>query len=141
MKSVTLIIIAVILCFGITNAQITPSTSKAILTESDRTAIEQRVSRHTTFTIDKTELVSQLRHNGNAQLQLQIDENLYWTIDLEVNDMRALGFRQEYTTDEGTFQCEIFILNTFRGRTSNNQVVRFTIDEDNFFGVIFNDKS
>jgi hypothetical protein len=64
-----------------------------------------------------------------------------WTIDLEFNDMRAPNFKQTYTTDNGILESkELFRLNTFKGRTSDNRIARFTIDNNIFFGVILGDR-
>ena len=126
------------LCIGTANAQITSSTQRALLTDSDRAIVEQRVSRHTAFTIDKKELTDYFRRRGGeGQFRLQIDESLDWTINLKLNDLRTPDFRITYTTAEGEFECEEpFVVNTFHGRTSTGLPVAFTIDENTFFGVI-----
>lgn len=86
-------------------------------------------------------MTERLYSNGGAgQFRLSIDENLDWTIELHLNDMRSSECRSTYTTDEGTFDSkEPFVVNTFRGKTSDGQIVRFTIDENTFFGVILGD--
>jgi len=133
------LIIATILNVGVVKSQISINAEAASLSNPDRALIEQRVSRHSAFTVDKKEIAARLNDNGGfGQIRLRINENKDWIIDLEVNDLRAPSFKQEYVTEKGTFVYDQFILNTFRGRTSNNQVVRFTIDDNNFFGVIFN---
>ena len=134
------IVIVTVLSLETINAQVIPSIRKASLTENDQTILDQHISKYATFTIDKKDLIDNLYGNGGTgQFRLRIDEQLDWTIDLEFNDMRAPDFRQEYVSYEGTFEYKEFSLNTFKGRTSNNQIARFTIDEDNFFGVIIND--
>ena len=63
-----------------------------------------------------------------------------WTIDIELNDMRAPDYKATYTTDRGIFEVEEpLILNTFKGRTSDGKIARFTIDENTFSGVILGD--
>jgi len=134
------IIIAAFLCFGNVYAQLIPSIQRTSLSENDKTILDQSVSKYTTFTIDKEELVKNLYKNGKGQYRLRINEELDWTLNLEFNDMRSLDFKQTYTTVEGEFEFnEPFLVNTFKGETSNGQVARFTIDDDNFFGVIFGD--
>ena len=57
---------------------------------------------------------------------------------MELNDLRAPDYKSFYTTEEGTFEStEQFVVNTFKGETSTGQHVRFTIDENIFFGIIF----
>ena len=126
------------LCIGTTNAQLTSSTQRASLTDRDRAIVDQRVSKHTAFTIDKKELTNYLRsRGGEGQFRLRIDENLDWTINLELNDLRTPDFKITYTTAEGEFECkEPFVVNTYRGTTSTGLPVAFTIDENTFFGVI-----
>ena len=134
-----LIISAILGVFlGIANAQITPATQKVSLSGNDKAILDQHISKHTAFMIDEKELTNYLHSKGGiGQFRLQIDENLDWTIDLELNDLRAPGYRAEYTTDEGTFECKKpFVVNTFKGQTSTGLPVAFTIDEHTFSGVI-----
>ena len=68
------------LSIGTANAQLTSSTQRASLAYSDRTIVDQRVSRYTAFTIDKGELTDYLRsRGGEGQFRLRIDETLDWT--------------------------------------------------------------
>jgi len=136
-----ILIITTVLGTGTLKSQVTPVVRSVSLNEIDRALIDQRLSKYSAFTIDKKELVNQLyAYEGTSQFQLRINENLTWTIDLELNDMRAPNYIATYTTDEGTFESkELFVVNTFKGTTSNGQVARFTIDENTFFGVIFGD--
>ena len=137
-KVIFLAIFVAILCIGMANGQVTPSTQRASLTENDRAILDQHISKYTAFTIDKKELADNLYGSGGkGQVRLMVDENLDWTIDLELNDMRAPDYRSTYTTDEGTFEStDTYAVNTFKGKTSDGQIARFTIDENTFFGVI-----
>ena len=134
-------IIVAVLSMGIANAQFTPATQRTSLTVSDKAILDLRISKYTAFTIDNKELADRLSGNGGAgQFRLHIDENLDWTINLELNDLRAPNYLATYTSDKGTFDVkEPFVVNTYKGKTSDGQVVRFTIDENTFFGVILGD--
>ncbi len=140
-KVVFTAIIAVVLCMGSANAQFTPSTKRTLLTGNERAILDKRISKYTAFTINKKELADKIYGSGGAgQFRLRVDENLDWTIDLELNDMRTSDYRATYTTDEGTFDVkEPFVVNTFKGKTSDGKIARFTIDENTFFGVILGD--
>jgi len=130
-------IIIVFLSVGVAYTQITPSIQKISLTGSDKTILDQRISKYSAFTIDNKELVNNLNSNGGGQFRLRIDENLDWTIELELNDLRADDYKATYTSDKGTFEIkEHSVVNTFKGKTSDGHVTRFTIDENYFFGVI-----
>ena len=134
-------VILAVLCMGTANAQITPSTQSASLTGTDKAILDQRISKYTAFTIDKKEMTDYLYGSGGVgQIRLKVNEKLDWTIDLELNDMREPDYRSTYTTDEGTFENkEPFVVNTFKGETSDGQIARFTIDENTFLGVILGD--
>ena len=128
-----------ILCMGKINAQIMPTITKVALLEQDKATINQRLSEYTTFTMDRRALMDSLNKYGKYQFQIRVDERQDWTLDLQLNDMRAPDYKQTYISDEGKFEYEPFILNTYKGKTSDNQIARFTIDENNFFGVILNE--
>lgn len=140
-KLVLSTIIVAFLCIGTAISQIVPHIKKVSLVESDKKVLDQRINKYTTFTMDRKELKENLYSNGGkGQFRVKIDENLDWTLDLEFNDMRSPEFKQTYTTDKGEFEWnEPFIVNTFKGKTSDGKIARFTIDENNFFGVIFDD--
>jgi hypothetical protein len=125
---------------GRVNSQVVPSIQKTVLQNSDKDTFNQYLKEYTVFTMNKRELIDSLYKNGRCQFQIHIDERQSWMFDLEFNDMRSPEFRQIYVTDSGTFEHKGFILNTFKGVTSNNQVARFTIDETNFFGIILDSK-
>jgi len=137
-KFILLTFILVFFYIGVLSAQITVSAQRASLMDSDRAVLDQRISRYTAFTIDKQQLTNYLNDRGGAgQFRLRINENMDWTIRLELNDLRTPDFRITYTTDEGEFECkEPFVVNTFHGRTSTGMPVAFTIDKNTFFGVI-----
>ena len=139
-KYIFSVIVIALLCVGKVNSQIASSIQKTTLTTKDNAVLEQHLSEFTAFTMDKREIANTLRINGAGQFRLRIDEQMDWTIDLQLNDMRAPDFRQTYISDEGKFEYESFRVNTFKGTTSDGQIARFTIDENNFFGVIFDDK-
>jgi len=135
------IFIVAILFVGKTNAQIIPAVTRTVLSEQDKSTINQHLNEYITFTIDKKTLVESLYNNGRVQFQIRIDEKRDWLLDLQPNDMRAPDFRQTYITDKGKFEFDVpFVVNTFKGKTSDNRVARFTIDENNFFGVILSDQ-
>jgi len=138
-KTIFSAIIKAVLCMGIANAQFTPSTQRVSFTGKDKTILDQHLGKYTAFSIDKRELTDSLYGNGGSgSFRLRVDDKLDWTIDLELNDLRTSIYRATYTTDKGTFELkEPFVVNTFKGKTSNGQIARFTIDENNFFGVIF----
>jgi len=140
MKTKFILLAIVVVALYVKNgyAQIVPTVKKIEMSERNESVFAQHLNRYTVFAIDKKELVNNLQSDGNAQFRLKIDEKMDWIIDLEVNDMRAPNFRQVFTTKNGEVEHTEFVLNTFRGFTSRGQVVRFTIDENNFFGVILN---
>jgi len=139
LKYIFLAFIAVLYAWN-ANAQIEPRITKVALSEQDRAIVSQHLSEYTAFTIDKKALVDSLYNNGKCKFQLHIDERHNWTINLQFNDMRAPNYKQTYVSDKGTFEREPFRVNTFKGTTSGNQAVRFSIDENNFFGVVFDEK-
>ena len=60
-KVISLAIFVAILCIGMANGQITPSTKKVSLTGEDRAIPDQRISKYSAFTIDKKELADNRR--------------------------------------------------------------------------------
>ena len=132
-------IVIVVFGLGKVNSQIVPSIQKSVLSQQEKDSVNLRLNEYTVFTMDKRKVIDSLYKNGRGQIQISIDDSLDWILNLQFNDMRAANFKQTYTTDSGTFEVEEpFIVNTFKGWTSEGQVVRFTIDENNFFGVILN---
>ncbi|MDR2911200.1 MAG: zinc-dependent metalloprotease [Bacteroidales bacterium] len=114
----------------------TPSIESVSLTESDKAILDKHLSKYTAFTLDLHELAGHFK-SGTGSLRLQIDEELDWIIDLELNDLRAPDFKATITTGEGVFEdTEPFVVNTYKGFTSDGKIVRFTIDENLLFGVI-----
>ena len=125
---IKLLFFVTIFSIGAVNAQFSPSVRSASLNDADRSILDQRLSRYSAFTFDAEDLSSLLHGNGGrGQLHLRISDDLDWTIDLEYYDMRAPDFKQMYTSAEGTFEIKHFELNTFNGRTSENQMARFII--------------
>ena len=113
---------------GISNYSIyTPNIEVASLTDNDKAILDKNISKYTAFTIDKKELTEYLSNNGGyGYVRFQFDENFAWTIYLEINPMRLPGP-----------DWPDYFPNTFKGETSYGQHVRFTIDENNVFGIIF----
>jgi hypothetical protein len=129
------------LCTESINAQFVVPIQKAELTRNSSSVLNQHLSAYTIFTMEKSELINNLFTDSRAVFQICIDENLDWTFDLQLNDMRSPDFKQTYVTDEGEFEFnEPFIVNTFKGYTTDGRVARFTIDENTFFGVILGDR-
>ena len=139
-KYIFLVVVIAVLCMGKANARIMPAIQKTELLKKDKSALNEHLSEYVTFTMDKRALIDSLHKNGRCQFQIHIDEQRNWTFDLQLNDMRAPDYRQTYISDKGTFEYEPYIVNTFKGKTSNNQIARFTIDKDNFFGIILDGK-
>ena len=138
LKQILFAIIMSLLCVGIANSQIIPRTQKLSLTENDKEILDQHISKYTVFTMDKQELITNLYANSKTKFRLQIDEELDWVLNLELNDMRSPDYKQVYTTSEGEFEVNRqFVVNTFKGYTSDGQVALFSIDDNTFFGVIF----
>ena len=126
---------------GNINSQIVPVVQKTVLSGRDKAVLDEHFSEYAAFTIDKREIIENLYTTGTCQFRIYIDEERDWTLDLELNDMRAPEFRQTYTSDEGEFEVEEpFIVNTFKGKTSDGYIARFTIDENTFSGIILYDR-
>ena len=122
------------------NSQIVSAAQSIMLSKQDRAILDECLSEYTVFTIDKSEIIENLNTTGYTLFQLHVDEERDWTIYLEPNDMRAPDFKQTYVTDEGIFESEEpFVVNTFKGQTTNGQIARFTIDENSFSGIILYD--
>ena len=126
-KFIFSVIVIAALCVGKANAQIKPAIRTVTLMEQDKAALNQYLNEYTAFTIDKRALIDSLYKNGRCQFQIRIDEQRDWTIDLQFNEMRAPDYKQTYISDKGKFEQGKNKLNIFKGRTSNNQVARFTI--------------
>lgn len=86
-------------------------------------------------------MLDNLYKNGRSSFRLNIDKERDWTVELQFNDMRSPDYVAAYETEKGTFKYENYTLNTFKGNTSDGKMARFTIDKDNFFGVIFAKKT
>ena len=121
---------------GILNAQVKPSISQKNLSVSEKNLLDKHFKRYKTFSIDKKEILDSLKNRGKCRVQLTIDKENDWSINLRINDMRASDFIASYTSDSGTFHYNSFIPNTYKGKTSDNRIARFTIDEDEFWGII-----
>jgi hypothetical protein len=133
-------IFIIISCIGYVNSQIIPPIKKVTLQEKDKTILNQHLSKYTVFTLDKKVLVDSLYKNGACKFQISIDEELDWTLDLQFNDMRSMDYKQTSVSDNGEVEQRLSLVNTFKGKTSNNQIARFTIDDNNFWGVILDDE-
>jgi len=132
-----LILIAIIvMIIGMLNAQVKPAISQKNLSVSDKNVLDKHFKKYKTFSIDKKEVLDSLKNHGKCRVQLTIDKENDWLIDLQINDMRSSDFITTYTSDFGTFQSNSFIPNTYKGKTSDNRIARFTIDDDEFWGII-----
>jgi hypothetical protein len=137
------IIILATLIFALSNclhAQIEPTISENTLSDAEKNVLSQHFRNYKTFSIDKKEILDSLNNKGKCQFRLNIDKENDWIIDIRVNDMRSNNFVASYISDSGTFKYDGFILNTFKGKTSDNKVVRFTIDVDEFWGIILDNE-
>jgi hypothetical protein len=55
--------------------------------------------------------------------------------------MRASDYKSSYTSESGIFYPDdVYIPNTYKGKTSDGEIVRLTIDDDEFWGVILDSK-
>jgi hypothetical protein len=130
-----------VLCAGSANAQLIVPVQKLELTENNSSVLNQHLRAYTVFSMEKRELINSLYTNGRTEFQIRVDENLNWTFDMQLNDMRAPDFRQTYMTDEGEFEFnEPFVVNTFKGHTTDGLTARLTIDENTFLGIILYDR-
>jgi hypothetical protein len=121
-------------------AQIDVPVTKTTLSEGDMSILSNRMSRYTTFSLDKNVLLEKLRHNGYCAFRLNIDGEHDWIIDITTNDMRASDYKFSYISESGFFYPDVYIPNTYKGKTSDGKIVRLTIDDDEFWGVILDSK-
>ena len=70
----------------------TPSIRSVSLTKSDEAIIDQKLSKYTAFTMDERE-IAVFFSEGSGSVRLQINEELDWTIRLELNDLRDPDYR------------------------------------------------
>jgi len=82
-----------VLFAGQMNAQIIVPIQRTEVAEKNSSALNQQLRAYTVFTMDKRELSNQLHTNRGGLFQIRIDENLDWTLNMEINDMRAPNFR------------------------------------------------
>jgi hypothetical protein len=119
-------------------SQINPPVEKVRLSEHDIAILNGHIKQYVTFYLEKSELVDSLYKIGKTLFRLNIDKERDWTVELQFNDMRSPDYVATYETEKDVFKYEDYILNTFKGYTSDGKIARFTIDKDNFFGVILN---
>ncbi|MDR1224128.1 MAG: M12 family metallo-peptidase [Tannerella sp.] len=109
--------------------------------DSDNKVLNQHLKKHKRFMVEKKDLLDSLNHYGKSTFNLNIDTENDWTITIQTNDMRSHDYTSYYTSDSGTFQNRgSYTPNTYKGKTSNGHIVRLTIDNDKFFGVILNNE-
>ena len=109
-------IIMSLLCVGTANSQIITRTQKMSLAKNDKKILDQNISKYTAFTIDKQELASSIGARG--QIKLRIDEELDWTLNLELNDMRASNYKQVYLVGGREIELDRpLVVNTYKGYT------------------------
>jgi hypothetical protein len=70
----------------------TPDIKSVALTENDKAILDKHLSKYTAFTLDLKELAGYFK-GGAGSFRLQIDENFDFTIDLELNDLRAPDYK------------------------------------------------
>jgi len=58
-----------------------------------------------------------------------------------LNDLRAYNYKGTYVTDSGIFEFKNYQLNTYKGYTNKGEIVRFTVDDNEFSGIIIDDKN
>ncbi len=129
-----------VMTFGILNAQVKPNVSHKKLSVSEKNLLDKQFKKYKTFSIDKKEVLDSLKNYGKCHFQLTIDKENDWSINLRLNDMRASDFTASYTSDSGSFNYKSFVPNTYKGKTSDNKIARFSIDEDEFWGIITSDE-
>ena len=140
MKHFCILILLILVYVNCLKAQIEPRVSIKKPTIAEKTILRKNFTKYKLFSIDKTEIVDNLKKRGQCQFQLDIDSENKWDIDLQLNDIRSPNYKASYISELGTYECDAFIPNTFKGKTSDGKEVRFTIDENNFLGVIFSDE-
>ena len=118
-KFIFLAILLAFLCVGKASAQVVLTAQKAVLSAQDKAILDKQISNYTVFTLDTAELLDSLRTNRYCNVQLYINEQWHWEFYLE----------QIYM---GTN-----IDNVFHGKTSDNEDVRFVIDDNFFSGSIY----
>ncbi len=118
------------------NAQVRPTVSQKTLSVSEKRMIDTHFKKYKTFSIDKKEILDSLKNYGRCNFRLTIDEDNDWTINLRLNDMRATNYAASFISDSGAFPFKSFVPNTYKGKTTDNKLARFTIDENDFWGLI-----
>jgi hypothetical protein len=113
-------------------AQISLPVKQNKLLENDIAILNKNFKKYATFILEKENLMDNLYKNGKSSFRLNIDKERDWTIELQFNDMRSPGYVATYETEKGTFEYKNYILNTFKGNTSDGRMARFTIDKDGF---------
>lgn len=122
------------------NAQIKIPVSEKSLSVSEKNILDNHFKKYKVFSVNKQEVLDSLQNHGKCRLNLNIDKNNNWDFCLRLNDMRAPDFVASYTSNAGSFQYNNFKPSTYKGITSDNEIARFTIDEDEFWGIITNNE-
>ncbi|MFV0392350.1 MAG: M12 family metallo-peptidase [Paludibacteraceae bacterium] len=137
MRLLYLTTIMVVAC-GVLNAQVKLSVSQKKLSNSEINLLNKHFKKYKTITIDKKEVLDSLKNYGKCRFQLTIDKENDWSVNLRLNDMRTLDFKASYISDSETFNYASYVPNTYKGETLDNKIARFTIDDDEFWGIITN---
>lgn len=134
-------IVGVIMVMALSlNAQVKPTISQKTLSVSEKKMIDTHLKKYKTFSIDKKEILDSIKNYGRCYFRLTIDKNNDWTINLRLNDLRATNYTASYVSDSGAFFYKSFTPNTYKGKTTDNKIARFTINEDDFFGLIISNE-
>ncbi|MDR1459038.1 MAG: zinc-dependent metalloprotease [Bacteroidales bacterium] len=139
---ITLIALSItILSMSDLKAQTVSVSAYKNISDSDNKIINQHIKKYNRFMVKKNALIDSLYRYGKSTFRLDIDAENDWIITIQRNDMRSHDYTSYYTSDSGTFpDKEFYTPNTYKGKTSNGDIVRLTIDKDNFFGVILKDE-
>jgi hypothetical protein len=139
MKRLIVLIIITILSTPDLKAQSVPVTTYTNISNSESNVLNQRLKKYKRILIEKKDLLDSLYQNGKSTFRLNIDAENDWIITIQTNDMRSHDYASYYTSGSGTFRNKkSYAPNTYKGKTSEGQIVRLTIDGDEFFGVILN---
>ncbi|MDR0733152.1 MAG: M12 family metallo-peptidase [Dysgonamonadaceae bacterium] len=137
MKKLIILTITALVLSNALQAQIDVPVTKVKLSDTDRSILSNHMSRYITFSLDKKVLLEKLRHDGYCAFRLNIDGEHDWVVDITTNDMRTSDYKSSYTSESGIFYPDDpYIPNTYKGKTSDGKIVRLTIDDDEFWGVI-----
>lgn len=144
MKKIFILISVITFSINGLQSQIIPleSNVKTVqLSEKDNSVLKKHLNRYSTFEIDKKQLLENLSLYGKCHFRLNINSEYKWDIDLQVNNMTTPDYKAFYSTDDGSFLYEEpYVPNTYKGETSSGDIVRLTIDDDEFWGLVLKEQ-